>query len=444
MTQEEKARAYDEALEKSKEFYILCKKCGAKDTVDFLEDSFPELKEESEDEKTERILHSISSKMSLHLRDIFTEEEFQCFDTWSNVWLEKQGEQKSTLPKWKYKKDHTPLLRDSLILNKYGCVAKSPSGAIVSDVWVLDYDELAKLPKEELEKQSEQKPADKVEPKFKVGDWVVHDMSDGRKVIRQIVNITNKSYVLDGKDFNTFYFNDLENDYHLWTIQDAKKGDVLEFGDHGRLVVGIVSYVNKTTGKVDVNCLLENNNFKVGNYYNLDTIKPHPAAKEQRDFLFQKRKEAGYEWDAETKELKKIEEKNLTDFENAMMHIGESFFGNNAGLDPNDTNAIKEQAELLLELAPKQEWSEEDEEHIESIIERLDGMCKKGATFTITKFAVNQDMGWLKSLKERYAWKPKAWEIQILESVIEKGENPKNYSATLHSILEQLKKLKGK
>ena len=53
------------------------------------------------------------------------------------------------LPKWRYKKDNAPLIRDSIILNKYGCVAKSPSGAIVSDVWVIDYDELAKLPKEE-------------------------------------------------------------------------------------------------------------------------------------------------------------------------------------------------------------------------------------------------------------------------------------------------------
>ena len=72
------------------------------------------------------------------------------------AWLEKQEEKKPTLPKWKYKNDNTPLLRDSLILNKYGCVAKSPSGAFVNDVWVIDYDELAKLPKEELEKQGEQ------------------------------------------------------------------------------------------------------------------------------------------------------------------------------------------------------------------------------------------------------------------------------------------------
>lgn len=80
-------------------------------------------------------------------------------------WLEKQGEQKQTMaiPKWKYKKDSTPLLQDSIILNKYGCVAKSPSGAIVSDVWILNYNELAKLPKEKLEQES----TDKVEPKFK-------------------------------------------------------------------------------------------------------------------------------------------------------------------------------------------------------------------------------------------------------------------------------------
>lgn len=55
---------------------------------------------------------------------------------------------------------------------------------------------------------------------------------------------------------------------------------------------------------------------------------------------------------------------DLTEFENAMMHIGESFFGQPAGLDPNDTSTIKEQANLLLELVPKQEWSEDDEQYL--------------------------------------------------------------------------------
>lgn len=55
---------------------------------------------------------------------------------------------------------------------------------------------------------------------------------------------------------------------------------------------------------------------------------------------------------------------DLTDFENAMMHIGESFFGKNAGLDPNDTNTIKEQANTLLGLVPSKDWSEEDEHRV--------------------------------------------------------------------------------
>lgn len=85
---------YKAALERAKNLH--------KDAIDMCDSLrtkmaeiiFPELKE-SEDEKTKRILHSISSKMSFHLRDIFTEEEFQCFDAWSNAWLKKQGEQKT-------------------------------------------------------------------------------------------------------------------------------------------------------------------------------------------------------------------------------------------------------------------------------------------------------------------------------------------------------------
>jgi hypothetical protein len=95
----------------------------------------------------------------------------------------------------------------------------------------------------------------------------------------------------------------------------------------------------------------------------------------------------------------------LTDFENAMMHIGGSFFSQYAGLDPNDTNAIKEQANLLLELVPKQEWSEEDEKNRnlintilwESVGKHLDApeygsIVTQGDAANLTQ--------WLKTLKE--------------------------------------------
>jgi len=66
----------------------------------------------------------------------------------------------------------------------------------------------------------------------------------------------------------------------------------------------------------------------------------------------------------------------LTDFENAMMYIGGSFFGQYAGLDPNDTNTIKKQANILLELVPSKEWSEEDKYNfsdIEAMIHTMRG-----------------------------------------------------------------------
>lgn len=88
---EQKAKAYDEALKRAKILYNDKNEIGYANAESVLEEIFPLLKE-SEDEKTKKILHSISSKISFHLHDIFTEEEFQCFDTWSNAWLENQGE----------------------------------------------------------------------------------------------------------------------------------------------------------------------------------------------------------------------------------------------------------------------------------------------------------------------------------------------------------------
>lgn len=103
------------------------------------------------------------------------------------------------------------------------------------------------------------------------------------------------------------------------------------------------------------------------------------------------------EWKQENRE-------ELTEFENAMMHIGGSFFGENAGLDPNDTDTIKEQAELLLELAPKTEWTEEDEEAIGMAIIALEDMYdedKPNTTYGGYILPFNKAAERLKSLKQR-------------------------------------------
>lgn len=47
----------------------------------------------------------------------------------------------------------------------------------------------------------------------------------------------------------------------------------------------------------------------------------------------------------------------------------------------------------------KPAWSEEDEQHIDSLLKRLDGLCRN--EFERTRFAINEDGDWLKSLKQR-------------------------------------------
>jgi len=86
MTQEEKAKAYDKALEKARQ---LCAYPTTKPFISDLQDLFPELKE-SEDEKIRKeIIEQINLLKSATLSDLKDKQ----FDSWI-TWLEKQGEQK--------------------------------------------------------------------------------------------------------------------------------------------------------------------------------------------------------------------------------------------------------------------------------------------------------------------------------------------------------------
>ena len=72
-----------------------------------------------------------------------------------------------------------------------------------------------------LEKQGEQKPTDKVKPRFKVGDWITNGI-DTKKIIG--IELKNEDYLFENgiSDISL-----ADNISHLWTIEDAKDGDVL-------------------------------------------------------------------------------------------------------------------------------------------------------------------------------------------------------------------------
>ena len=48
---------------------------------------------------------------------------------------------------------------------------------------------------------------------------------------------------------------------------------------------------------------------------------------------------------------------------------------------------------------PKKEWGEDDEAHVNSLLKRLEGLCRK--KFATTRFAVSEDIDWLQSLKNK-------------------------------------------
>ena len=161
-----------------------------------------------------------------------------------------------------------------------------------------------------LEKQGEQKPADKVEPKFKIGDWVIDKQDIVHQIANVIENVTNHTYGYD--IVGGGYFNDNTEGVRLWTIQDAKSGDVLATLDY---ILIFEKFLPKDGGvsycHYDFGSSTPQFNFnKDDNWYFGKEAKVYPATKEQRDLLFQKMEEAGYEWNAEKKLLKKIEQKH--------------------------------------------------------------------------------------------------------------------------------------
>ena len=246
-------------------------------------------------------------------------------------------------------------------------------------------------------------PTDKVEPKFKVGDYIVNDYCMGR-----VVEITDDAYLLDTEQGIPF---SCEHNVHLWTIQDAKDGDVL------------VSRYNKP--------FIYNGNrdsFHIGSYCGIsvedrfivatekchwtENVNIHPATKEQRDLLFQKMHEAGYEWDADKKELKKVRQK-LTELAKgedygidglyAAVDILQKTLGEVDGYQTDDgilehecaISAVKK----LYEQNPT--WSEEDDYNLQCMIAKVTSDIQKGNVGRN-----NELIDWLKSIKERVQPQP--------------------------------------
>ena len=273
MTDKEKAKAYDEALERARKLY---EQGTITESLGYV---FPELKE-SEDERIRKAIHIYLDWLDGRNKDYQPKGDYSIKDM--IAWLEKQKEYEST--DFEYVWDRTDCGALTSALDKYS------KEAIINmcHAW---YDKGIELERKSwLEKQGKQKPTDKVEPKFKVGDWVV-DNKNG--IVKQILSYKHGVY----KHTYGYSVKIFENEWRMWTINDAKDGDVLYSKKHNLL------WLHKDL-KQCYSCInLNYNNISIST----DIIIPkdvYPATKEQRDLLFQKMKNAGYEWDEKKKELK--------------------------------------------------------------------------------------------------------------------------------------------
>ena len=248
-------KKYEEALERAK---IEMSKDGMKNDViaiHLAETIFPEFKE-SEDERIRKGIFKALSKKDA--RDVLISQGIKISD--ALTWLEKQGDKDKLIQELgEYKVKYTQevlekhinsmsnkddeRLRKTTIAFLKDFAEQGYENAIECIDWlgkqgeqekdiledaILDGNEdglIAETIKYRNEKRSEQKPADKNEPKFKVGDWLI--FNERHHGIYQIERIDNYRYYLRhylGGTMSVHFDNEL---IRLWTIQDAKDGDIL-------------------------------------------------------------------------------------------------------------------------------------------------------------------------------------------------------------------------
>jgi hypothetical protein len=157
-----------------------------------------------------------------------------------------------------------------------------------------------------LEKQGEQKPANKVEPKFHKGDWVVYCNDD----VDLITGIEENGYCINNGGYIPFV---CENEMRLWDITDAKVGDVLV--SESTCGLGTWYCIFKSLDgdeSMTVYCYLARDGrfeTKKELCFDKDPYNTKPATKEQRDQLEKAMADAGYRWNLDEKKMEKIEQK---------------------------------------------------------------------------------------------------------------------------------------
>ena len=312
---EEKAKRYDEAIERAKEINREHSKKGFKPSDDVLY-IFPELKESEDESADEKVRKALIKLVTNHASmDLFIEYDIHLDEALS--WLEKQGEQKPI-------KEHDVC---EFCEERYGCVSPCSMKLI-----------------------EEQKPAEEYNI---TGIGSKHATG---KLAEKIKELNEKSKELK------------------LLKQDEQK----PFGQRDECLHCQFNYAGECKGF----CAMKRSN-----------RKPHKP----------------------TDKIESRQEK-LTEFEKAVKQVMEE------AIECGDTHNLKADADLLLRIARKTSWSEEDEDNVNKILCICDDFAKSfeisPASTKVIKEDVDKIDNWLKSLKERYTWRPSDEQMGVLLSEV--------------------------
>ena len=331
LTDEEKLRAYDEALERARKVYLT----GLDENKKSAKYIFPEL-ERYEDEKLkeELIGYFTNGKEYLSLCS---------FDKKSILdWLGRQVTySEERMLDWA-KKTVAQSIMDYLDKNSTtgkcleGVECEDLENAVVASDWnkVYNYmkEKLELLPcdqcKEDHPSHSCQDITslgrcalglkdEKPKTKFSVGQWVFVEEAEGRKRGPfKIVSIDENGYHFDPEEYHVV-LSITESKLVPWTIEDSEPGSILAFGNEISIFRGRM--INCPNGVAEFGgfeyyvCYDSNNDRLItDSFYSLteqDRDDIHPATAEQRGLLYGKIKEFGFQWDPLNHRLYKKEKK---------------------------------------------------------------------------------------------------------------------------------------
>lgn len=323
-----------------------------------LESLFPKLRE-SEDEKIRKTLIDFFEdwrKSRSHCWGISVAKIL--------AWLEKQG---NCSIKWnKNTEDNKPQVNHSVLIQTSNGIAEGEWNggehwiqyrwsSSVKDSDVLYWAELS-----DVEKQGEQKPAEKAEPKFKV------------------------KYA--GSEYNVFETKDIAG-VTFYGIEDEP--------NH-------IDYVKAE------NCEI------ISVYAIKENGSPYPT----KPAVFSEQKPQRM-ISAEAKE--------------ALLNESER--------EALRTEYEKGRADAIAEI--QKEWSEEDERNLQGIIDEIEANKNNAPDYDLATY--DRFLSWLKSLKNRYTWKPSDKQMEAIRIAAEVGTANDSWAmGILRDVYNDLKKLKGK